>query len=241
MVAVGLALGFVVGLTGIGGGSITTPLLILGLGLRPSEAVSTALATMTMTKLAGTWVHLRQGTVDVRAAALLAAGSLPVSVAVGAALWALGPQRELWIDRAVTAALILSVVMLLRRAVIPPRIATRLPRRSWLVIGGAAAGLTTTLSSIGSGALGVAVLSTATGLPAATIVGTNIAHGSLVALIGTAAHLWMQPPDPWVVFSLVGGALLGVIAGSRFALRLPERLMRVVLAALALTSALRLV
>lgn len=241
IVVIGLTVGFVVGLTGLGAGSVTTPLLILALDLRPAQAVSAALAVAAVTRLAGLWVHLRQRAVHGPAVALLAAGSLPASLAAGAVLWALGSGRELWIDYAVTAALLVSAVMLLLRAAIPPRIASPLPRPSWLVAGGAASGLATALSSIGAGPLGAAVMSTATALPAATIVGTNIAHGFLVALVSAGAHIWLQPPDPRIVFGLMTGSVLGAVAGGRFALRMPERPMRVALAAVALTGALRLV
>lgn len=224
-VTIGLVVGFAVGLTGMGAGTLMTPLLILVLGLRPTQAVGTALVVAALAKVVGSLTHLRQGTVDVRTVAILAAGSLPGSLAAGAVLWRLGTQPQLLevlISRLVAVGLVLTAVALLLPARSRPGAAGRSYRGTWLA-GGVAMGVLTPLTSIGAGSLTTVLLTLTSALPAAAIVGTNIVHGSLLALVGGGVHSVFNPPDPGLTFGLAAGAAAGVVLGSRITVRLQER------------------
>lgn len=224
---IGLCVGFIVGLTGIGSGSLLTPLLMVAGGLRPVDAVRTSLAVAALTKGVGALAHLRQGTVNLPTTALLAAGSVPATLLTGASLWALSGHRELvdlWVGRAVAAAAALTAVSLLWRALHPPVPRIRhAGRRLWYVLGGAGAGVAATVSSIGAGAVVAAVLETTSALPAAQVVGTNVAHGAVVALLATSVHALAHLPDPATVGMLGLTSAVGAVAGSRASRWLPDR------------------
>jgi uncharacterized protein len=244
----GFVVGLLVGLTGMGGGVIMTPLLMLGLGLPPATAVGTDLAYATITKLAGTWQHWRQGTVDRAVVRGLALGSLPASllaVAVLAWLRRTGEDRaDAWLERAIGVALLVAALLMLNRIVRGHTHANALAtvRHQGLKLAaiGALGGFMVGLTSIGSGSLILALLVLVAPLRPELLVGTDVAHATL--LVGTAAvaHLIAGDVDPAVVGWLVLGSVPGILIGSRLLLTVPRRPLQIGLAGLLLSTAVPL-
>jgi uncharacterized membrane protein YfcA len=230
----GFLVGFAVGLTGIGSGSLMTPLLILAFGLRPAVAVQTALSVAALTKLAGAWAHLRQGTADLRMVTRLASGSVPATLLAGAALTALsarGPLLDLWLERAIAGGLVLTAASVLWRAGrVSGEGGGREAPGAWWVAAGAGAGIAATLTSIGAGPIVAAALGAASRLSAAEVVGTNVVHGALVAFLAAGVHALGTLPDLRLIGLLGLGAATGAMLGSRASAWLPDRVVRSALA-----------
>lgn len=237
----GFAVGAVVGLTGVGGGALMTPLLVLLFGVHPATAVGTDLLYAAVTKTAGSAVHGSNGTVEWRIAARLAAGSLPAAVLTLAALAQFdlhSPQLPRLVSAILGAALLLTAAALLlrRRLLIWTRAeaANDGVRRAWATVAaGAALGVLVSISSVGAGALGVtALLFLYPQLTAVRVVGTDIAHAVPLTLVAGVGHWWLGSVDWALLASLLVGSLPGIWLGSRLAVRVPEALLRPLLATL---------
>jgi uncharacterized membrane protein YfcA len=244
----GLIVGMLVGLTGMGGGVIMTPILMLGLGLPATTAVGTDLAYATLTKMAGTWQHWRQGTVDGAVVRGLALGSVPASlVAVVLVAWLRRANHDRidgWLEHAIGGALLLAALLMLYRLVRGRGRATTAAAaahaRAKLIAIGALGGLMVGLTSIGSGSLILALLVLVVPLGAERLVGTDVAHATL--LVGTAAiaHLFAGDVNLGMVGWLVTGSIPGILIGSRLVLRVPRRPLQIGLAGLLLTTSVPL-
>jgi uncharacterized protein len=235
----GFAVGAIVGLTGVGGGSLMTPLLVLLFGVHPATAVGTDLLHAAVTKSGGTYVHARQGRVDWRIAGLLTLGSVPASVATLLMLhYYFGPPGD---SRIITTTL--GVALLLTAAVLILRTCLRrlsrgrpsgaLRHPAFTVLTGLILGFLVTISSVGAGALGVtALFFLYPQLPAGRIVGSDLAHAVPLTLVAGIGH-WIFGSVDWsLLLSLLVGSLPGIYLGSRFAGRIPDTLLRVLLAAM---------
>jgi len=247
---VGFAVGVLVGLTGVGGGSLMTPLLILLFGIYPATAVGTDLLYAAVTKSAGSLVHGRNRTIDWRVVSLLAAGSVPMTVLSIAMLSALDVNSAgaRWLINAVlTVALLVTAFTLIFRDSIIARYARRLNALTtktiavWTVAVGAILGLLVSISSVGAGVIGVtALVLLYPKLPTARIVGSDIAHAVPLTLLAGIGH-WLLGTTDWLIFaSLIIGSVPGVIIGSVVAVRMPERALRLVLAATLIAVATKL-
>jgi len=237
----GFVVGTVVGLTGVGGGSLMTPLLVLLFGVPPVTAVGTDLVYAAVTKSAGAVVHGLKGSVEWRITGLLAAGSLPAAAVTLLALSHVdlgGAATARFVSGALGVALLLTAASLLFRQHLL-RLARRSgpadPRRTAAVtvITGAVLGVLVSVSSVGAGALGVAALLLLyPHLPTLRIVGSDIAHAVPLTLVAGAGH-WLLGSVDW---ALLGGLLLGSIPGitlgSLAASRIPERALSPLLASL---------
>ncbi len=243
----GFLVGFVVGVTGVGGGSLMTPLLVMVFGVAPATAVGTDLLYAALTKLGGSWAHSRNGTVDWKVAGLLAAGSVP------AALLSLLLLKSLALDDAHLKALItgvLSVALVLTALALlfKPQLQA-LQRREGgagyelkartlgaaTVATGAVLGALVTLSSVGAGALGVVVLLFLyPRAPVSRIVGTDIAHAVPLTLVAGIGHAALGTVNFGLLGSLLLGSLPGIWLGSHAGIRIPERVLRVSLASMLL-------
>lgn len=245
----GLAVGILVGLTGVGGGSLMTPLLVLLFGVHPATAVGTDLLYAAATKTAGTAVHGWKGTVSWSIVWRLAAGSVPASALT---LWWLSLQGErgevgrLIIISLGLALLATSAAVLFRTRIVNfflARSQGASPARTtaFTVILGAVLGVLVSLTSVGAGALGMTVLLILyPRTEVARLVGSDIAHAVPLTLLAGLGH-WMLGSVDWsLLSSLLIGSVPGVIIGSLLASRTPDGLLRPILAITLALVAIRL-
>jgi uncharacterized membrane protein YfcA len=248
----GLIVGMLVGLTGMGGGVLMTPLLVLGLGMPATAAIGTDLAYSSVTKLAGTWQHWRQGTVDLRVVRALAAGSVPATLVAVVILFVLHSvdatavnavlERFIGVMLVVAAALMLQKLWRGKRGaaeVLPAHLAVFPTGR--LIAIGAFGGFLVGLTSIGSGSLIIALLVITVSLTPEKLVGTDVAHAFLLVGAAALAHLFvLNDVDVVLAGKLLVGSIPGVLIGSRLTIWVPRRPLQVGLAMLLLTTAVSL-
>jgi uncharacterized membrane protein YfcA len=233
----GLLAGVLVGLTGVGGGSLVTPVLAL-FGIPTASAVGTDLVFAAITKSCGTVVHRARRSVDWRIVGLLAAGSCPAA-ALTVAMLAFGDLHITGqlIKGTLALALILTGLSLCldreRVAGFARRLGGRLRplRPASTVAAGGVLGVLVTLSSVGAGALGATFLTLLyPRLDARRIAGTDIAHAVPLTLIAGFGHFRLGNVDGALLASLLVGSVPGIVLASLLAGRLPERTVRTVLA-----------
>lgn len=247
LVALGLAVGLLVGMTGVGAGSLVTPALVLS-GLPPAVAVGTDLAYAAVSKSAGAAVHRVQRSVDMRLAALLALGSVPAAVLAIALLGAAsGQARSSLITLFLGVALILTALCLFAGRARIAAAALRYEhciatyRSTLTVAAGALLGVLVAVSSIGAGALGAVMLvALYPAMPAVRIAGTDIAHAVPLTLAAALGHVWLGNVDFALAANLLAGSIPGIVAGSFAAGRLPEGLVRRALALVVFYAGARL-
>ena len=248
----GFFVGLLVGATGVGGGSLMTPLLVLVMGVAPATAVGTDLLYASLTKVGGAWAHGRRSNIDWRICGLLATGSLPAAAATLLALSQLSVEPDhyaLVLKRCLGVALMLSAAALLLR----DRLHAIALRRSagtalepsapiTTVVTGAVVGALVTATSVGAGALGVAALLFLYPKLATTrIVGTDIAHAVPLVMIAGLGHAWLGHVNVPLLGSLLAGSIPGILLGAEVATRTPERWVRHSLAVILLFTGGRLV
>jgi uncharacterized membrane protein YfcA len=247
----GFCISLLVGMTGVGGGSLMTPLLILLFGFHPATAVGTDLLYAAATKSAGTLVHGINRNVEWRLVGRLAAGSVPATGLTLLALSCLG------LGSGVARGLISSVlggalaataaVMIFRKRLLAlcAAHAGELGRRrqaALTVVLGAVLGVMVSISSVGAGALGVtAIMLLYPRLATARIVGSDIAHAVPLTLIAGVGHWTLGAIDWHLLGCLLAGSLPGIVLGSYVSVRVPERVLRVTLATTLLFVAGKLV
>jgi uncharacterized protein len=237
----GFAVGLLVGVTGVGGGSLMTPLLILLFGVHPTTAVGTDLLYAAATKTGGSLVHGMARSVDWAIVARLACGSIPASILTLAVLWWLNLDSEMarrLINLVLCFALLITAIALISRGWIVKRHRRRSDRPHSgnktiiTALVGIGLGVLVSMSSVGAGAIGVAALLLLyPRLPMARIVGSDIAHAVPLTLVAGTGHWVMGTVDWQLVGSLVLGSVPGVLIGSYFAIQVPERALRLALAA----------
>lgn len=250
--AAGFAVGAIVGLTGVGGGSLMTPLLVLGFGVPAVTAVGTDLLYAGITKAGGAASHGLKKQVDWRVAGLLATGSVPGTLFALAALAALPPAgaaTRLLVSTALGIMLVLTAIALVMRARLLAW-AQGHAGNGWLarhrtgaaVATGALIGVAVTFSSVGAGAVGVtALLLLFPLLSTVRIVGTDIAHAVPITLLAGLGHAVLGNVDWPMLASLLVGSLPGILLGAHLAPRIPERALRHSLAAVLLLAGAKLV
>jgi uncharacterized membrane protein YfcA len=236
----GFCVGALVGMTGVGGGSLMTPLLILLFGIHPVTAVGTDLLYAAITKCCGTLVHGYSGTVEWRIVRHLAIGSMPMALlSIGALSYfdlRDGALTKLITDvlggalLATGLALVLRTSLLARyRALLPQPDARHIAVLT--VLFGGVLGVLVSLSSVGAGAIGVTVLTLLyPRLPTARIVGSDIAHAVPLTFVAGLGHWMTGSVDMTVLGSLLLGSLPGIVLGSYAALKIPDRPLRWTLA-----------
>jgi uncharacterized protein len=236
----GFAVGMLVGMTGVGGGSLMTPLLILVFGIEPATAVGTDLLYAAATKTGGTLIHGLTRTIAWPVVGRLAAGSVPMTALTLFGLSKLdisGGTAHGLITAALSGALFLTAAALIFRKRILTLYGARLgaltPRQTALltVLTGAVLGLLVSISSVGAGALGVtALILLYPRVPPARIVGSDIAHAVPLTLVAGIGH-WLLGSVDWPLLgSLVAGSLPGIFLGSYLATRMPDAVLRFMLA-----------
>lgn len=249
----GLLVGFIVGMTGVGGGSLMTPLLVMGFGIAPSTAVGTDLLYASITKAGGALVHDRRRHVQWKVVGRLALGSVP------AALVTIGLIKLAGIDKDQLSAIItptLGVTLVLtslalffkerlqamgRRKSVFLEGASRRRGAMATVATGVVLGALVTVSSVGAGSLGaVALFFLYPLLPAIKIIGSDIAHAVPLTAAAGLGHLYMGTVDFGLLTNLLIGSLPGIALGSWLGGSVPERFLRLTLACMLLIVGARL-
>ncbi|MBU6468796.1 MAG: sulfite exporter TauE/SafE family protein [Betaproteobacteria bacterium] len=246
----GLLGGFLVGLTGVGGGSLMTPLLILVFKINPLSAVGTDLLYAAITKLSGTLLHHRKKNVDWQAVTYLSLGSIPASfitLYLAGEHWHQESFREI-IRFSLSLALFLTSLAILwgwrnlyRRNTLETRhkdIPYKLPVS---ILIGAIIGSLVTLSSVGAGALGTtALLLLYPKLPISRIIGTDIAHAIPITLIAGMGHLFLGEINFSLLINLLIGSIPGIWLGTQLNSKISEKVTRPLLATLLAGIAVKL-
>ena len=245
----GLLVGFLVGLTGVGGGSLMTPILVLLFGVTPATAVGTDLLFAASTKIVGSAVHGWKSTVDWTIVRRLAAGSVPAAVVTLIGInWfgKVGKESSHVILIALGVMLVLTAVATLfqKQLAVFAKTHDRLDERESLlptVALGTVLGIAVTISSVGAGAIGVtALLMLYPALRVSRIVGSDIAHAVPLTLVAGFGHWLIGGVDPVLLANLLIGSVPGVIAGSLLSSRSPDHILRPALAAVLLFSGIKL-
>jgi uncharacterized protein len=253
MSAAGFGVGVVVGLTGIGGGALMTPLLVLVFGVAPHTAVGTDLVFACITKVFGVLAHGRRGTVDWLVVRRLATGSLPAAMLTLLWLASAGsaPLRSGVIMRVLGVALLLTAGgLLVRRHVhqVGKRLRNQTPAHfkraqpPLTVVAGFVVGVLVALTSVGAGALATMALVYLYPyrLSPVKLVGTDLAHAIPLTLVAGAGHLALGNIEFGLLTSLLLGSIPGILLGSMFSARAPEAVVRYAMAAVLLVVAVRL-
>ncbi|ACT50761.1 sulfite exporter TauE/SafE family protein [Methylovorus glucosotrophus] len=257
-IASGFAVGLLVGITGVGGGSLMTPLLVFLFGFKPAVAVGTDLLFAAITKTGGVWVH--HGThksVDWKVVSWLSMGSLPFAVGtiyVIKHLMSIGKETTGLITYSLGIALILTACALLIRSVLMRQhtreiedvvVSTGRFKEMQIpatILTGAILGVLVTLSSVGAGALGtIAILFLFPKMSTLKVVGTDLAHAIPLTAVAGIGHWSLGHVDFTLLGSLLIGSLPGIWIGSHISARIPEKVLRPVLATLLLIIGLKFV
>jgi uncharacterized membrane protein YfcA len=244
LILFGFGVGILVGTTGMGGGSLMTPLLILVFGIKPVVAVGTDLAYAAITKTAGGFLHFRKGTVQTNLAFWLALGSCPGAVGGVILLERLGLDDILL--PLIAGALLLTGALVLFRALMSngadERESVLLETRHKVaaVILGASVGFVLGLTSAGSGTLIAIGLILGFRLAPRRVVGTDVFHAALLLWVAAIAHLFSGNVDLLLTATILIGSLPGVWVGTQLATRLPERGLRPALGVVLLSAGLAL-
>ena len=236
----GLAVGLLVGFTGVGGGSLMTPLLVLLFGIHPATAVGTDLLYAGLTKISGSFVHNFNKSIDWRVTRRLASGSVPAAIVTLVALSRFSADSAS-AGRTITTtlgfALILTALAMVFRGWLLKSVASTLDKLSDRQIGaltvllGGVLGVLVSISSVGAGAIGVtALLMLYPRLPSVRIVGSDIAHAVPLTLIAGAGHWWIGSVDWALLGSLLIGSIPGIMIGSHLASKAPDKVLRPVIA-----------
>jgi len=246
----GLGVGILVGLTGIGGGSLMTPLLVLFAGVHPVVAIGTDLAYGAVTKTVGGWRLLRRGTVDLGVSSWLAVGSVPGSIAGVVAVDRLHERHGDGLDAVllagIAAALVVVGLSILGRALFLPKLVARerdsvvltATTRAGAVVLGAVLGLLVGMTSVGSGALIGLALIVVFRLTPHRVVGTDVFHAAILLWTAGLAHGLSGNVDLGLMATILVGSLPGVWIGTALLPHVPAAALRPALGCVLLGSAL---
>jgi uncharacterized membrane protein YfcA len=229
----GFLVGVLVGFTGVGGGALMTPLLVLLFGVAPQTAIGTDLLFAAITKVFGAWVHGKRGSIDWLVLRRLASGSLPAALATLLLIRYFPPDKglkSLLLPALGVALALTSAAMLFQPRLhqLGQKLRTTAPARfkhtqpGLTVAAGALLGFLVTLTSVGAGALGVVMLVYLYPyrLTPAKLVGTDIAHAIPLTLIAGIGHMSLGNVDLRLLGALLVGSIPGIILGSRLSIRM---------------------
>jgi len=252
----GFLVGLLVGLTGVGGGSLMAPILILLFGVAPTTAVGTDLWFAGITKMVGGSIHHAKRAADLVVVRRLATGSIPAAIATIIVLNAMhwSQVKQGWLPPALGLVLILTSVATIGR----PSLRRWVRRwrgqgerkekvRRWqmplTVFTGAVLGVLVTLTSVGAGALGATLLIFLypVRLGAKEIVGTDIVHAIPLTIVAGIGHLLIGSVDGWLLLNLLIGSIPGIVIGSLLVHRVSEKLVRIALSVVLVFAGMRLI
>ena len=251
---IGFLVGFIVGMTGVGGGSLMTPILVLGFNIQPAIAVGTDLLYAAITKSGGVFVHHRKGNIKWNILSLLFMGSIPAtlcSILIIKKLDSSGVNYENLIMTTLSIALILTGLFLLSKNQLKKisneeksayiKALHRKYRKPITIFAGALIGVLVTISSVGAGVIGAAFLFFLyPRYKAIKIVATDIAHAVPVTAIAGLGHAHIGTVDYTLLLNLLIGSLPGIYLGSKFGTFLPDKVMRPILATMLVGIGIRL-
>ena len=252
LIAVALAVGFLVGITGVGGGALMTPILVAFFGVPITIAVATDLLFATITKVIGVWPHHRVGNIDWKLASRLWSGSIP-GVIVGVILVVFFASQELtqWLVWPLALLVLLTAITLGKRAIKVPEtkempaspLPDGIPKPVLATSGGFGIGLAVALTSVGAGALGMALLVklSARNTKPQHLVGTDLIHAIPIALIAGVAYGFSGLISWPLLFTLLIGSIPGVILGSLLSHKAPVRIMNGLLATVLFAAVLLII
>ena len=237
----GFAVGLLVGLTGVGGGSLMTPLLTLMFGINPAVAVGTDLAFASITKTAGTFAHRIKNNVHWDIVKLLCIGAIPAALMATLALnyfGALDKHMGQIIRYAIAFSVLLTVIAIIFRSRMQKWVATHPERQLQgrklaivTIVCGAVLGTLVTISSIGAGAIGATLLVLLyPRLSPAEIAGTDIAYAVPLTAVAAFGHWWLGSINWELLAMLLIGSVPGITIGSLAARSVPEKFLRGLLA-----------
>lgn len=243
-IAIGFLVGFIVGLTGVGGGSLMTPILVLGFSIAPAIAVGTDLLYAAITKSTSIFVHHAQKNINWDIVKLLSTGSIPsacLSIFLLKYMLVLNIDYEKFITTTLSIALILtSLVLLFKNKIQQLSQNERLSKIKTLhtqlkqpitILSGALIGFLVTFSSVGAGALGAAILFFLyPRMRAISVIGTDLAHAVPITAIAGLGHAHLGTVDYILLASLLIGSIPGIYLGSNLGSYLSEKIMRPILA-----------
>lgn len=247
----GALTGFVVGLTGVGGGALMTPILLIFFGVSPTTAIATDLWFASITKLVGARVHHTNGNVDWQVAKRLWLGSLPMALLI-VVIVSLGAQvaKVDWLTKAIGIVVLITAIGLLvapklvayakgRRIGQPERFKAIQPALT--VISGGVLGLCVALTSVGAGALGSVMLLYLYPLRMTPhrLVATDIVHAIPLAVVAGLGYLFAGMVDWWMLASLLVGSIPTVLMGSLLAGKVPGRGIQIALALVLIAAGLK--
>ncbi len=244
----GFIVGFIIGLTGVGGGSLMTPILVLIFGITPIIAVGTDLLYAAITKSGGAFVHHYRGNIQWKIVLLLSTGSIPaslISIIILKQLDSASFDYEKLIVTVLSIALILTAIFLLSKNYIleisrnEQFAVVKLLHRKLLkpitICAGILIGVLVTLSSVGAGVIGGALLFLLyPRLRAITVIGTDLAHAIPITAIAGLGHAYLGNVDYLLLGSLLIGSLPGIFLGSHIGDKLPDKIIRPILASILL-------
>lgn len=248
----GAVTGFIVGLTGVGGGALMTPILLLVFGVSPTTAIATDLWFAAITKIVGAGVHHRAGQVDWQVVRRLWAGSLPVALLTVVIVSAGNHLDKIdWLAHTIGVVVILTAVGLIfapwllkvattRRIEQPIQFKAVQPILT--VLAGATLGVCVALTSIGAGALGSVMLLYRYPLRMTPhrLVATDLVHAIPLAVVAGSGYLIAGLVDWWMLASLLCGSVPAIIVGSLLARKAPGRLLQIVLAIVLVSAGLKI-
>ncbi len=251
----GFFVGFIIGMTGVGGGSLMTPILVLGFGIKPTIAVGTDLLYAAITKSGGVFVHHKHGNIQWEIVCLLSIGSIPASICsifIIKHLNNAGINYDNLIMTTLSIALILTALFLITRNQLHKlsvkekftaiKVLHRKLRKPVTIFAGVLIGILVTLSSVGAGVIGAAFLFFL--YPRSKtiqIIATDLAHAIPITAIAGMGHAHIGTVDYFLLGSLIIGSLPGIYLGSHFGTFLPDKIMRPLLASMLLIIGVRLV
>jgi hypothetical protein len=247
----GFGVGFLVGLTGMGGGSLMTPLLILVFGIKPVTAIGTDIFYAAVTKTAGGWRHLKLKTVNIPLTWWMAAGSVPSAIA---GVWALDILKgELGddLDETVFAILascllVVGAITLLRSLFLANKVTERADFELHTIHKVAAVGIGATtgfvigLSSAGSGTVIAIMLIAIYRLTPQKVVGTDVFHAAILLWAAGIAHIIGGNVDFGLAANILVGSVPGVVLGSNMSVKWPQGLLRTALGVVLIAAGMAL-
>jgi uncharacterized membrane protein YfcA len=248
----GFTVGFLVGLTGVGAGSLMTPFLISGIGISPVLAVGTDLVVASITKASAAWRHHALGNVHWGIVRWLASGSLPGALAMLAWIYFAEPDthwlsaiiRQVLAGALVISAIGVAIYPLLKRYAMraaDAEMQTNVRPLPTLILG-LVLGVLVALTSVGAGAIGVVALTALYhSLSARRLIGTDIVHAIPLTFLAGASHLGMGNVDLQILGLLLVGSVPGIALGSRITAHVPDWLLRLILACVLVWAAFSLV